>query len=449
MIINHFLQNLTVRTGGGALRAPIIFIVSAIFCISVSASILTPTNKHPAFKMLSKERLLAIKPKHSTASLLSNINNEPSLGDLAETEVHPAAAATLVGIASLDLSELNFLKSKSFGLVKPEFDFSDPQIFLGGQNYSMSVVEIVADEKLNLIYVTARLIDSQGYARFVIDNVSNETVGHFEIGGEIYRMIPREVNTSQQLIYKLDQLELQKVGQTKLSLISQESSSSINRLENELIKTELLLSLAPDYYSEFTKNYIRRVILKGGNLGYIDIKKLEIGELSPQISEVLFDLAVLTRSKKSYSYVITSIKNIEGKVVSVGAKQVIHGVFFDVEINISIRKDGSINQLNATVVDVDSDKLHRPRLTKKEAMDLAKQKLAINSGKDELPPYDGVKFSPYMVYFYDYENYAAQLLWVLLLPDELPKSSERLTYLVILDDKAGELMVKKSKPEGR
>ena len=82
-------------------------------------------------------------------------------------------------------------------------------------------------------------------------------------------------------------------------------------------------------------------------------------------------------------------------------------------------------------------------------MDLAKQKLAINSGKDELPPYDGVKFSPYMVYFYDYENYAAQLLWVLLLPDELPKSSERLTYLVILDDKAGELMVKKGKPEGR
>ena len=449
IVISDLFKNLTLRNDGSTLCASIIVIVSFIFSTSVSATIVNPTNTHPAFKMLSKERLLEIKSKHSAGVLLSNTNNELSLGDLGKDEIYPVANATLVGIVSLDLSELKSQKPESFGLVKPELDLFDPQIFLGGQNYSMSVVELIADEKQGLFYVTARLIDYQGYARFIVDNLSNETVGHLEIGGETYRMIPREVNTSQQLIYKLDQLELQKVGKTKLLMISQGSSSSINRLEQELLKAELLLSLAPEYYSEFTKNYIRRVILKGGNLGYIDIKQLEKGELSPQISEFLFDLTVLTESKKHYSYVVSTITKIEDKVVSVGAKQIIHGVLFDFEINISIRKDGSISQLNLTVVDVDSDELDKPRLSKKDAMSLAQEKVAENFEKDELPRYEGVKFSPYMTYFYDYENYTAQPLWVIVLSDELPESGERLTYLVILDDKTGELMVKKDKPESR
>jgi hypothetical protein len=147
MVISNLFQNLTLRTGGSTLCASIIIIVCFFFSMSVSATIVSPTNKHPAFKMLSKERLLEIKPKHSSRVLLSNANNELSLDDLGKAEIYPVAAATLVGIASLDLSELKSLKPKSFGLVTPELDLFDPQLFFGGQNYSMSVVELIADEK--------------------------------------------------------------------------------------------------------------------------------------------------------------------------------------------------------------------------------------------------------------------------------------------------------------
>ena len=191
-------------------------------------------NDHPAFKFKSNKDLANLKPISKSQTSLSRVDQKPSVDELHYEEKHPHQDAILVDTASIDTSKLIPSKVLSLDTNRPDLELPDPQITIAGKTYILSVVESILDPKEKVRYVTAKLIGHKGRARFIIDDESREVVGNLVIEDEIYRVIPRELNKDQQLVYEVKK-EMSEYGDwVKPELISEPARQSVHRLEKNL-----------------------------------------------------------------------------------------------------------------------------------------------------------------------------------------------------------------------
>lgn len=195
---------------------------------------------------------------------------------------------------------------KSLDPTQPTLVLPDPLITLQGKSFTLSVLESVLDNKQKVRYVTAKIINHEGYARFIIDDSTGELVGHLDIDGSVYRILPRELSKHQQLIYKFDSDRLGKAEESRSIMVSSSENASVYRLERELLKTEAIHSIAPVYYNETLRAQGRGVDLLGGNIGRIDVDKVLKRDVS-EISKLLIQLKAITDAKDSFSYVMDKI----------------------------------------------------------------------------------------------------------------------------------------------
>lgn len=425
----------------------IIVLLYIVLIGPVSARMFVPSKDHPAYKLFSYQNLLDIKVEHSSRLLLSNAGGELSIDQLNQVEINPADDVVLAGTTSLYLSELRPSNRKEFSLSSSINDYPDPQIVIDGTNYSLSVLEVVEYEKQSVTYVSAKIIDHTGYARFVIDGVSAITVGHLEIAGQIYRVLPRETNPSQQLIYRVESAGRKQQRLAHLRLISQAGESPVGQLEAELIKTELLLDMVPDYYSQYQKNHISHLAIEAKNIGYIDIAQLSKGAASPQISAFLADLNIFTDSGPDYSFFITKVEKSENDRIKVSVKQLFEKGYFDYSSVLTVKKDGTVTKLYSTVVDFTSEKFVRPRLTKEDFMAIAREKVEKNHETDELPVSKRPELPPFLVYVFEYKEYLARPIWMTIISGTVKGSIWKENYFIILDDQSGELILHKGTTE--
>ena len=195
-------------------------LVTSIF--SATTSVLSAVNDHPAFKFKSNNELANLKPTSKSQTPLSRVDQKPSVDELHYEEKHPLQDATLVDTASIDISKLIPSKVISLDPNRPDLELPDPQITIAGKTYTLSVVESILGPEEKVRYVTARIIGlDEGRARFIIDDESREVVGNLVIEDETYRVIPRELNKDQQLVYEVKK-EISEYGDwVKPKLISE------------------------------------------------------------------------------------------------------------------------------------------------------------------------------------------------------------------------------------
>ena len=177
-----------------------------ISTLLTASSVFSAVNEHPIFKLKPNKELENLKPKSTSQIQLSRAGKTPSLDELHYEEKHPHNDAILIKASSFDPSKLLPSKVISLDSTKPNLKLPDPQINLAGRNYILSIVESVADPKERVRYVTATIVGHNGRARFIIDDASGELVGNLIIEGDTFRVIPRELNKEQQLIYKLKKI---------------------------------------------------------------------------------------------------------------------------------------------------------------------------------------------------------------------------------------------------
>ena len=176
----------------GQLRLGSLQLIVLILTLVLAPSAFSAGKEHPSFKLKSKQELNNLKPSSKSQTPLSRPNKEPSFNELHYEEMHPHKDAILVGTSSIDSSKLNPSRIISIEPNKPTLNLPDPQISISGENYILSVVESVPDITQMVRYVTAKIVDHAGQARFIIDDASGEVVGNFLIDGNWSEILLRE-----------------------------------------------------------------------------------------------------------------------------------------------------------------------------------------------------------------------------------------------------------------
>jgi hypothetical protein len=329
-------------------------------------------NEHPAFKLKSGQELKNLKPTSRSHTSLSRLKKHPSFDELHYEEKHPHKDAILVDTSSIDPSKLNSSRMISMDPNKPSLNLPDPQITIGGENYILSIVESVPDITKMVRYVTAKIVGHTGQVRFIIDDASGEVVGNFLIDGISYRLIPRDTKKDQQLIFKLKHEASSGKVRSKNIILSKKESSTVYRLEKELLKTELIQEIRPKYYSENHKFNGKRIDVIGGNVGKLDIKKLFAKDHSI-ISNLLSELKLATTSDDSYQYTIGNIRGNDKNGYSVRFRQVINGIPLQDTSLVKIDPDGKIKHLSSLVLNPDSNGIKHVKFNQTEALEIAKK----------------------------------------------------------------------------
>jgi len=327
-------------------------------------------NDHPHFKLIPNNELKQLSVSSEKQALLSDPENKPSLDELHYEEKIPVSAVTLVDTASFNLGLLTPSHVKSLDPTQPTLVLPDPQITLQGKSFTLSVLESVLDDKQKVRYVTAKIINHEGYARFIIDDSTGELVGHLDIDGSGYRILPRELSKHQQLIYKFDSDRLGKAEESRSIMVSSSENASVYRLERELLKTEAIHSIAPVYYNETLRAQGRGVDLLGGNIGRIDVDKVLKRDVS-EISKLLIQLKAITDAKDSFSYVMDKIAGNTERGYSLRFRQVINGIPVRNTSRIKFDPQGNIKSLSSLIIDPALTDIKPSNYTQDEILSMA------------------------------------------------------------------------------
>ncbi len=338
-------------------------------------------NDHPAFEFKSNKELANLKPISKSQTPLSRVDQKPSVDELHYEEKHPHQDATLVDTASIDTSKLIPSKVISLDPNRPDLELPDPQITIAGKTYILSVVESIPDAKEQVRYVTAKLIGHKGRARFIIDDESREVVGNLVIEDETYRVIPRELNKDQQLVYKLKKSKLSGNEVTKPLEVARRGAQPFNRLERALLKAELLIEIEPKVLSESSKKTGGRSKIIGGNIGVIAAQKIVNDNDISVIEEFLTDIEVLTRSSDKVKYQITKISGSEARGYSVNFKQLINGIPLRNSSRIRFTAEGEITELSNLVINSDMADIKPLKYSEEAVLKIAKKAARRHVGK--------------------------------------------------------------------
>lgn len=416
--------------------------------LSASARMSPLKNDHPAFKLIKYSQLAKIQPEVDETVPLSILSNAPVIDELHFDEIQPISTVSLVGTASFDLGLLTFPKIMSLGESLPDLSSPSPIIAIANTEYVLWVVEITNAEKEDVRYITALVVGHKGHARFIIDNQSNEVVGSLDIDGELYRIVSRQNDSSQQLIYRLlpsasDQSSLDS------QLVSLQSNVSSYRLEKALVKTELLLGMAPHYYEGRHDRVIQVTSIEGGNLGVIDVGRLAEGVVSPQLTQILSRFGLLTEIDVSYQFVVSKINRTKkGRVTGFIFQQVIDGSVFENKSNLYIHSKGHISNLRLEVINTQHDDFREPVYDADQVLTMANTTVLEQKSPKllDLPVYRAAPLSTYMYWAVDYEDGDLSPVWLVVTEDQLSDDND--TYVVFVNAKTGlKMAVMKYQPQ--
>jgi len=356
----------------GQLRLGSLKLIVLILTLALAPSAFSAGKEHTSFKLKSKQELKNLKPSSKSQTPLSRPDKEPSFNELHYEEKNPHKDAILVDTSSIDSSKLNPSRIISIDPNKPPLNLPDPQIGIGGENYILSVVESVADITQMVRYVTAKIVGHEGQARFIIDDASGEVVGNFLIDGTTYRLIPRATKKDQQLIFKLTSEVGPQNIPNKNIILSKKESSTINRLEKELLKTELIQEIGPKYFSENHKVDGKRMDIIGGNIGKLDIKKVLSNDQSV-VSSLLSQLKLATTSDDSYEYKIGNIRGNDKNGYSIRFKQIINGIPLQDTSLVKIDRNGNIKYLSSLVINPKNSRIKELQFNQADVFKIAKK----------------------------------------------------------------------------
>ena len=351
--------------------------------LSTSTAVFAAKNDHPHFKLTPNKQLEQIKPTSKVQTNLSNPATKPTLDELHYDERNPTNSAVIVDTASFDLSRLMPAKVMSLDPSKPSITLPDPKISINGRDFTLSVVESVADPKQLVRYVTAKIVDHKGQARFIIDDAAGEVVGNIEIDGDTYRVLPREINLKQQLIYKFKRNVIKKGLRAKPIFVSNSRAKSVSRLEGELLKTELIHSINPTTYREERKNSGRRIKIARGNIGRLDIEKILKNDVS-EVSDLLFNLDVITGSKSHYKYRLDKVRGSSKQGYSLDFRQEINGIPLRTSSRLTFDGEGNIKDLNALILDPEIVEIKTSNYTEEEVLQIANNAVKKYTGREHL-----------------------------------------------------------------
>ncbi len=346
-------------------------LVTTIFF--AATPVLSAVNDHPAFKFKSNKELANLKPVSKSQTPLSRVDQKPSVDELHYDEKHPHKDATLVDTASIDTSKLIPSKVISLDPNRPDLELPDPQITIAGETYILSVVESILDPKEKVRYVTAKIIGREGRARFIIDDGSGEVVGNLMIEGDIYRVLPREIDKNQQLIYRLKKRKLSGAEVIKPLGVAKKGARSINRLERALLKAELLKEIEPKVLSESSKKTGGRSKIIGGDIGVINAQKIVNDNDISVVEKFLTDIEVLTRSSDEVKYQISKISGSESRGYSVNFKQIINGIPLRNSSRIRFTAEGKITELSNLVINSEMVDIKASKYSAEAVLKIAKK----------------------------------------------------------------------------
>ena len=341
-------------------------------------------NDHPAFKFKSNKELANLKPTSKSQTPLSRVDQKPSVDELHYEEKHPHQDATLVDTASIDTSKLIPSKVISLDPNRPDLELPDPQITIAGKTYILSVVESILDPKEKVRYVTAKIIDHKGRARFIIDDESREVVGNLVIEDEIYRVLPREINKNQQLVYKLKQKSPNVNQRIKSRLIAKATQSSVYRLERQLLKTEAIYKSKPKYFSETARRAGSTSSLIGEKIDRVNIGKILARDQS-EVRNLLERLDVITSFKPEYDLVLQKVIGDKKYGYKVTFRQKINGIpIRKMGSKLKIDPDGNVTYLSTGFIDPKKADIKPSNLNKEQVLELAKKAAIQHVGKPDL-----------------------------------------------------------------
>jgi len=413
-----------------------------IFSLSLTASVLPRKNYHPAFNMLSLEALAQLKANAAVEIPLLDADIELGIDELHYHEAHPVDWATLVGAASFDLSSL---EARNLERPLPPGAYSNYRVTVDRQQYLLSVVEVLADKNNQFLYVTAKLVDHNGHARFIVSNQSGHIAAQLVVDSTRYLMLSRQTNESQQLIYKLQPVDGQQSQWSNARLLSMADIGPMHRLESELVRTELLLEMAPTYYFHHASKSLLTSTIEGPDLGKLDTSKIKKGAISPEISQYLSQLKLLTQSAHDSVFLVTKVRRDAGRVKGISFMQVVQGAVFEYASSIRIRTDGQVGSLNLYTMNTADGLYPPPRYSHQEILDMAMDKLKAYVSAEELPLYIQPKLPPYMKYFYYGKDQSVHPLWLVTIFGQ--KSTEDDSYIVVIKDRTGEIVLTRGKSE--
>jgi len=413
-----------------------------IFSLPLTASVLPHKNYHPAFKMLPLEALGELNAQVADEVPLLDADMVFDADQLHHSEAHPADWATLVGVASFDFSSLEVQNPER---PMPPGSYLSFSLTVDRQQYYLSVVEVFTDREKQFRYVTAKLVDHKGHARFVVSNRSGHIAARLSINGANYRLLSRQTSASQQLIYRLKPAATQQGKWGNTVLLSTSSVQGIHHLESELLRTELLLQIAPTYYSHSASETLITSRLRGRDLGHLDASKIKKGAISEEISNYLSQFKLLTQSAEDDVFFVTKVRKNDERVIGINFIQLVQGAAFEYTSGISIRTDGQVGGITLHTMNSANGSYAPPRYSHQQVLDIAMEKLKAYVDSDELPLGIKHELPPYMKYFYKPEDQSIHALWLVTIFGQ--KSTADESYLVIIDDRTGGVTLTRGKSE--
>ena len=402
--------------------------------LSSFASMSAPLNYHPAFKILSHAQLAEIEPAFEYRVALSNLADSPLVEQLHFDEVEPAEKVSLADTASFDLSLLVLSNNRSLGSSETDILSPNPVIKVNDQNYTLSIVQSIFDERQNVRYVTAKVAHHKGYGRFIIDNRSSELAAVLVIDGNRYRILTRAANSAQQLIYRMPALTPEELDFPRPLMVSKETHSSVYRLEEELLKTELLLKMAPSYYHQSSRELVQYMTVEHGKIAVINTSKLKVGIISEEIREVLSRIELLTGAEVNDDFVITKLtRNKKERITDIIFQQIVDGALFDEKSTIHIHRDGHVSNLTLRFINTKHSDFHRPVYDLEQALKLA-EKMLLTQDLDSLPIYKEEPFAPYKMWMTHHRSHKLLFLWFLVVSNH---GSSGQAYVALVDGFTG------------
>ena len=415
--------------------------IAAVILLLVSslpsfARVAAPTNYHPAFKILTHKQLAEIKPIIGQTVALSNAVNEPSSNSLHFDEMNPMEGVSLAATASFDMS--NLVSFRAFSLDAAEVDrvVSNPVIKIKDHDYPLFIVQTILDDDKDLRYITAKIIGQKGYARFVVDNQSAAVVAHLEVDDKRYRILSRQTNPTQQLIYTMPHQTVEELRFPTPILVSNNANSLIYRLESELLKTEMLLTISPSYYSEAKMDIVEYALIEQGQIADINIENLQEGHRSKDIKDLLFRLRLLTRSRESDRFVVTKLtRDKTGRLIYIIFQQLVDGALFDEKSTMHIHRDGYVSYLSLRAINTQHPDFQVSIYDLEQAMLIAENKLCTQD-LDKLPAYQDAPFLSHKTWMVHKTNNQVIPLWWLIVRNS--QCAEDEAYIALVDGMTGE-----------
>ncbi len=395
-------------------------------------------NDHPHFRLTPNKQLDLIKPSSKVQTNLSDPASKPSMDELHYEEKNPNDFSTVVDTASFDLSKLMPSKVITLDPSEPDINFPDPKLSIDGREFILSVVESVTDHKQRVRYVTAKIVGHKGQAFFIIDDAAGEVVGNIEIDGDTYRVLPRETNHKQQLIFKTKKLAFDKhTGRSKSVPVSKPSHTSVNRLEKELLKTELLHAIEPALFRETLRAEGKSTNLIKGKIGRIDVAKT-LKKDSSDVLRLLVDLDAITLARDDLEYRITQIRGSKKHGYSVRFRQVVNGIPLRSGSRIKFDSEGNVTQLSTQVIDPLITNVRSSKFSKAEVIEMAEEAIHKHLGKPGLKFITLDKIPIKLEYKVIDNNYTLTPYWELVF---FEVQSGEGSYRVFIDGHTGEVKV--------